>query len=108
MMAYDANLTAGELKIADYAILMVDKYRDIVDNLPKDTAYKERFFSKWPDSLIPQAYHNWVDELYKKGPFNTNLNSWLDRQACAKVFHFYQGSEIGSCLYLVGSSLMKQ
>ena len=23
MMAYDANLTAGELKIADYAILMV-------------------------------------------------------------------------------------
>jgi hypothetical protein len=35
MMAYDANLTAGELKIADYAIfLMVDKYREIVDNLP--------------------------------------------------------------------------
>ena len=61
MMAYDANLTAGELKFADYAILMVDKYRDIVDNLPKETAFKELFFSKWPDSLIPQAYHSWVE-----------------------------------------------
>ena len=81
MMAYDANLTAGELKIADYAILMVDKYRDIVDNLPKETAFKELFFSKWPDSMIPQAYHNWVDELFKKGPFNTTLNSWIDKHA---------------------------
>ena len=45
MMAYDANLTAGELKIADYAILMVDKYRESVDNLFKETA-KELFLSK--------------------------------------------------------------
>ncbi len=52
-----------------------------MDNLPKETAFKELFFSKWPDSLIPQAYHNWVDELYKKGPFNTTLNSWIDKHA---------------------------
>ena len=50
MKAYEANLTAGELKISDYAILMVDKYRDIVDNLSKEEAYKELFFSKWPNT----------------------------------------------------------
>ena len=81
MMTYDAILTAGELKIADYTILMVDKYGDIVYNLPKETAYKELFFSKWPENLIPQAYHNWVDELFKKGPTNTTLNSWIDKHA---------------------------
>ena len=53
MKAYDANLTAGELKIADYAILMVDKYKDIVDNLPKEEAYKEMFFFKWPNKGVP-------------------------------------------------------
>ena len=53
MKAYDATLTAGELKIADYAILMVDKYKDIVDNLPKEEAYKEMFFFKWPNKGVP-------------------------------------------------------
>ena len=81
MKAYDANLTAGELKISDYAILMVDKYRDIVDNLPKEEAYKELFFNKWPNKCIPQAYTSWVEEVFKKGPHNTELNKWIDKHA---------------------------
>jgi hypothetical protein len=81
MKAYEANLTAGELKISDYAILMVDKYRDIVDNLPKEEAYKELFFSKWPNKCIPQAYTSWVEEVFKKGPHNTELNKWIDKHA---------------------------
>ena len=53
MKAYEANLTAGELKISDYAILMVDKYRDIVDNLPKEEAYKKLFLVFLHRLIIP-------------------------------------------------------
>jgi len=81
MKAYDANLTAGELKIADYAVLMVDKYREIVDNLSKEAAYKELFFSKWPNKELPQSYNTWVEDIFKKGPVNSDLNKWIDKHA---------------------------
>ena len=99
MKAYDANLTAGELKIADYAILMVDKYRDIVDNLPKEETYKEMFFFKWPNKGIPraQAYTSWVEEVFKKGPVSTtDLNKWIDKHAQKYAHASYQGGQAQS------------
>ena len=82
MKAFDANLSGPEMKIADYAILMVDTYRDIVENLSKETAYKEIFFNKWlPDKALPTAYTTWVEEIYNKGPQNSDLNKWIDKHA---------------------------
>ena len=75
MKAYDANLTAGELKIADYAILMVDKYEDIVDNLPKEEAYKELFFSNTENGSrnIPNISKNVPDTMCAPGDIRNHF-----------------------------------
>ena len=76
-------MTAGELKIANYAILMwISIGRLWIIFLRKQQRInKDLFFSKWSESSIPQAYHNWVDEMFKKGSVGNNLNSWIDKHA---------------------------
>ena len=62
MMAYDANFTAaGELKIADYAIfLMVDKYRESVDNLLRKQLWsffkQKAFFCSVPSTTSSSSF----------------------------------------------------
>jgi PKHD-type hydroxylase len=75
MKAYEANLTAGELKIADYAILMVDKYRDIVDNLSKEEAKNLKKIRNsnvvWlNDTWIYREIHPYISEANKLANWN--------------------------------------
>ena len=85
MKAYDANLTAGELKIADFVILMVDEYREIERSfliyLQKQLI---RIFSA---RGLTKRFHRLIPPVLKKGPVSTDLNKWIIDKHAQKYAH---------------------
>ena len=83
VMAYDANLTAGDMKAADHGLAMTTSYSDIVSNLSMKEDWHGIFFSKWPGDALPQEYLTWADEVFRHGKNgkDADLNKWIDKEA---------------------------
>ena len=83
VMAYNANLTSGEMRAADHGLLMTNTYTDLLSNLHMKEDFNEHFFSKWPDKKLPARYKIWCDDIFAQGKSNkdTALNSWIDKEA---------------------------
>ena len=83
VMAYQANLTAGEMKAADHGLVMTTTYTDLVSNLHLKEDWHELFFSKWPGDDLPQEYKTWADEKYNhaKNGKDAALQAWVEKDA---------------------------
>ena len=83
VMAYQANLTAGEMKAADHGIAMTTTYTDLISNLALKEDWHDVFFSKWPGDELPQEYKTWTDELFRHGKNgkDADLQKWIDKEA---------------------------
>ena len=83
VLAFDANLTAGDMKAADHGLAMTTSYSDIVNNLSMKEDWHNIFFSKWPDDKLPQEYLTWADEVFRHGKSgkDADLNKWIDKEA---------------------------
>jgi hypothetical protein len=79
-MAYQANLTAGEMKAADHGIAMTTTYTDLISNLALKEDWHDVFFSKWPGDELPQEYNTWTEELFRHGTNgkDADLQKWID------------------------------
>jgi hypothetical protein len=82
-MAYEANYVLGEMKAADHALVMTATYQELVQNLHLKEGYRDVFFSKWHDGVLPEEYLLWVDQKYEngKGGKEAALNEWVVREA---------------------------
>jgi hypothetical protein len=81
--AYDVNLSAGEMKVSDYALKMVATYKDLVDNLSLMDDFRDVFFSKWSNSKLPDDYAAWVQVKFENGKNGKEdaLNAWVAKEA---------------------------
>jgi hypothetical protein len=102
VMAYQANLTAGEMKAADHGLAMTITYTDLVSNLSMKEDWHDIFFSKWPGDELPQEYKTWADEKFNraKNGKDAGLQAWVDKE-CSK----YSGC-IRFCLVLLYITLL--
>lgn len=89
MMAYNANLSVGEMRYADHAIKVATTYTDLMANLHLKEDWTEVFFSKWPQSTLPADYLIWAEKKAATGPKTTGtakekddaLNAWIKKEA---------------------------
>ena len=97
VMAYQANLTAGERKAAEHGLIMTTTYTDLVSNLHLKEDWHEVFFSKWPGDDLPQEYKTWTDEKFNhaNNGKDAGLQGWVDKEASK-----YSGYDC-LCLFLL-------
>jgi len=81
--AYDANLTAGEMKASEHGLVMTSTYQELVSNLPMMEDFHEVFYKYWPgsDHELPHAFKDWSDAKFTKAKNGTDagLNDWVSK-----------------------------